>query len=386
MKSGKKRFPTSTVRGRRYADSLAPTTTASCVAKKVLASKPEDRRPKAEKAMLQDRVRPSSSRIRVTPVVRSCAKQAHTRMTFDKLEIVPLSVSRPLLVAASVKAQTMIQYDSRLRTLCRFLDAARKCTGSDVLACTKEEFFCFLHNWKLQKKGSAGPTRSALVKLHDIHGIVPSFLRDRDTVLAVEGAGRDCPRVDKAVLDSKQRDAFLDAVLHAPEKALGACTWCKKFGTPLHFRLRLQIEAEFLWEVPVRLTDAGHLKVMHFNEKAKPKCVFVEGLKTSHNGGHVIVNDDGWELFLAAAALTQNEWIFPKCGTQHLGAILQWCQAEFSWEPGLAWVAYSMRHTGMNAREKKVAAAVSELVHNVTRPVSKGYARTNAQRRKKEKI
>lgn len=192
--------------------------------------------------------------------------------------------------------------------------------------------------------------------------------------------------MDKAMLDPDQRDAFLNAVLYGPEEALGSCSWCKKYGRPVNFRLRLQIEAEFLWEVPVRLTDTGHMKVQHFNDFSKPRCVFVAGLKTAQNGGNIIVSDDGWDLFVSAASLTENEWIFPKCGAQHLGAVLQWCQAEYEWEPGLAWVAYSMRHTGMNKREKKVAEAVSELIHNVTRPVSKKYARSNAERKKKTKV
>jgi len=63
--------------------------------------------------------------------------------------------------------------------------------------------------------------------------------------------------------------------------------------------------------------------------------------------------------------------------------LVQWCQAKYEWEPNLVWVAYSMRHTGMNKREKKVADAVSELIHNVTRPVSRRYARDNSQRRKR---
>ena len=345
--------------------------------------KPKVKVMKAPQIKSQSTSNAAEDRVRVSPAIRTCAKQTHIRFRFNDIEVVPINVARESLIAASVKPQSLNQYDSRLRTLARFLQAIRHGASNDVMSCTKEEFFNFLHNWKLQKKGSPEAVRSALLKQHDIHGIIPSYLRDKDTVLAVKGAGRDCPHVDKAILDPEQRNVFLDAILHAPEEALGRCNLCTSAGRDADFRLRLQIEAEFLWEVPIRLTDAGKLKINDFKGHGRPRCVFVEGLKTSPNGGDVIVNEDGWELFESATALTKNNWLFPKCGTHHLGALVQWCQAEYEWEPNLVWVAYSMRHTGMNKREKKVADAVSELIHNVTRPVSRRYARDNSQRRKR---
>jgi len=383
LRFGMKCFSTSSVRGKR--DPLhrngdeTKSSRASGAKKSLSAPLPTSKLPGKSTAP------PAGSKVRVTSSVRLCAKQAHTRMKFDSLQIVPLSTSRPDLIATSVKRQSMVQYDSRLRTLGKYLAATRPGGSADILSCTKEEFFSFLYNWKLQKKGPAGTTRSALVKQHDVHGIYPSFCRDRDTVLAVEGAGANCEHVDKAVLSPEQRDVFLDAVLYGPDEALGSCALCKKNGCGADFRLRLQIEAEFLWEVPVRLTDAGHLKLNHFNDSKRPRWVFVEGLKTAPHGGNIIVNDDGWDLFEAGAALTTNDFLFPKCGAQHLGAIVQWCQVTHEWEDDLAWVAYTMRHTGMNKRERKVEEAVSELIHNVSRPVSKGYSRPNSERRRKLK-
>jgi len=372
LRFGMKRFSTSSV-GKKGAfsrgDKKEP---PRALSKKKAASTPSSRS-----------LSIANGRVRVLPSVRRCAKQAHTRMKFDALEVVALSTSRADLIGSSVKTQSMVQYDSRLRTLARYLAATRPNGSADVLSCSKEEFFSFLFNWKLQKKGPAGTTRSALVKQHDINGIHPSFLRDKDTMLAVEGAGANCEHVDKAVLSPEQRDVFLDAILYGPDEALGSCALCKKNGREANFRLRLQIEAEFMWEVPIRLTDAGHLKVQHFNDSRRPRSVFVAGLKTAAHGGNIIVNDDGWSLFEAAAAFSTNDFLFPKCGAQHLGAVVQWCQATHEWEADLAWVAYSMRHTGMNKREKKVEEAVAELIHNVSRPVSKSYARPNSERRRR---
>jgi len=367
LRYGMKRFSTSSVQGK-------------------LSLRPNAKKPKrlARRSNKETSTSSPSAQTRVRAPIRACATQAHTRMKCDNIEVVPIAVAREDLISSSVKTQSMVQYDSRLRTLAKFLGAARQSTSNDVLSCTKEEFFCFLYNRKRQKMGPAGTTRSALLKLHDMNGIHPSFLRDQDTILAVEGAGANCPHVDKAVLSPDQRDVFLEALLHGPEVALGSCALCKKNGREADFRLRLQIEAEFMWEVPIRLTDAGHLRHHDFINTKKPRCVFVEGLKTAPHGGYIIVNDDGWELFEAAAERSTNDFLFPKCGAQHLGAVVQWCQRTYEWEPGLAWVAYTMRHTGMNKREKKVEAAVSELIHNVTRPVSRLYARDNSARRKKE--
>lgn len=299
-----------------------------------------------------------------------------------KVVVYPMSVSRGVLLRAKVKPQSNVQYDSRLRTLQRYLIAARPDGDGDLLRTTKEEFFSFLLNWQRQKRGPARPTLSAFKQFHEMHGLLKdvSFLWHNDTKNAVEGAGKDHVKVDKGVMSSEQHDQLQDVLVHGPMEALGKCTWCSIHPDP-HLRWRLQLAENFMEEVPVRLADLAGIELKHFTD-GSPPSLFVVKLKTADHGGSVIVNQAGWEIFEDGAGVATRGFLFPHCAAQHLAAALAFCTREFGWDDGLVWSPYCVRHTGMHKKVAGVTAAVQELVSGVTARTFKGYARPNEQRKR----
>ena len=133
------------------------------------------------------------------PPKRGGATQSHVRMDMTKVVAHPMSESRIVLLRGKVKPQSNVQYDSRLRTLIRYLVATRPDRNGDLLLTSKEEFFSFLLNWLHQKRGPARPTLSAFKQFHEMHGLSKdvSFLWHNDTKNAVEGAGKDHVKVPR---------------------------------------------------------------------------------------------------------------------------------------------------------------------------------------------
>lgn len=316
------------------------------------------------------------------PPKRGGATQAHVRMDMAKVVVYPLNESRGVLLRGKIKPQSNVQYDSRLRTLERYLVATRPDNNGDLLPTTKEEFFSFLMNWKVQKRGPARPTLSAFKQFHEMNGLSKdvSFLWHHDTKGAVEGAGKDHVKVDKGVMSAEQHDQLQDTLRNGPAEALGTCTWCPLHPDP-HLRWRLQLAESFMEEVPIRLADLAGIELSHFTDGA-PASVFVVKLKTADHGGHVIVNQAGWEMFEDGAGVAVRGYLFPHCAAQHLAAALCFCTRQFGWDDALVWSPYCVRHTGMNKKVAGVKAAVEELVSGVTARTFKGYARENKDRKR----
>ena len=130
---------------------------------------------------------------------RKVVKQAHVRFDPTIAVMVPLEVAMGTLVRGSVKDSTNKQYDSRLRTLGKFLSSVRHVDDTEVKSCSKLEYVNFLFNWKEQKMGPANGTAAALLQLHRMEGI-PSFLEETDVKKAIKGAGTSCKKSTKGCL------------------------------------------------------------------------------------------------------------------------------------------------------------------------------------------
>ena len=313
---------------------------------------------------------------------RGGATQAHVRMDMTKIVVYSMQESRGVLLRGKLKPQSNVQYDSRLKTLQRYLAAARPSKDDDLLRTSKEEFFSFLRNWKEQKRGPARPTLSAFKQFHEMHGLSKdtSFLWHNDTKNAVEGAGKDHVKRDKGVMSEGQHDQLQDVLANGPEEALGSCTWCPIHPDP-HLRRRLQLAEAFMEEVPIRLGDLAHVMLKHFVD-GTPRSVFCPKLKTADHGGSVIVTEAGWDIMEDGSSAATNGYLFPHCAAQHLGAAVAFCTTQFGWDEGLVWSPYCVRHTGMNRKVAGVKAAVEELLSGVTARTFKTYARPNKERKR----
>jgi len=65
--------------------------------------KPKVKVMKAPQIKSQSTSNAAEDRVRVSPAIRTCAKQTHIRFRFNDIEVVPINVAREGLIAASVK-------------------------------------------------------------------------------------------------------------------------------------------------------------------------------------------------------------------------------------------------------------------------------------------
>jgi len=313
--------------------------------------------------------------------------EAMSRFSCENLVIHPIEHSRSVLIEARYKEGSIRAYDSRMRTLSRYLRATKPEYDGDVMRCTKEEFFSFLMNWLSQKRGPARPTLSALKKVHTLNGLSPatSWAWDRDTKQVVEGAGANYVPVDKGVMSPDQFDDCDEELRNADATVLGKCAWCKTHHDP-YLRERCSIAMDFLREVAVRGADMQHVQDSHLKRaEGHATMLYVPYLKTGEKtrGGDIVISGDGVMILEEAMKYSKNGYAFPKCVMIHLSHLLKHCSTKYGWDEGLLWTPHCERHSQFNSKEKVVADAMRTFINGVSAPTTAHYARSNENRNKR---
>ena len=275
-------------------------------------------------------------------------------------------------VGGSVVLSTQATYDSRLRTLCRFLAWLRVVTLDLVVptSCSEGEFFQFLYNWKLQKMGPAKGIRSALLLEHRKLGIHDSFLLKDVVKRATKGASANHVPSQKGVLSAGMVHEWAALVDSSPFEDLNIpCESCGLFGWTRAKVKRMVIVAGFLmFELPIRpanlkdLRDADVLVAEGLVVIQRPKVETKDRLPLTPR----IV-----ELFQHAAAVRgAGEYVFPRCITEHLDVALRLAEELYEWPPGLVWSPHCLKHSAVQNAAGKVQDAVLEFVTQTSASVA----------------
>ena len=313
--------------------------------------------------------KPAFKKIRRMIRAREVVKQAHVRFDPEIVVMVPFEAAMGALVRGSVKASTNKQYDSRLRTLAKFLCTVRNVEEVETKSCSKLEYVNFLHNWKLQKMGPANGTSAALLQQHRMEGIQPSFLEDMDMKKAIKGAGTSCKKVDKGLMNPYMISEFISFLGECDHADLGGpCRWCKDDH---YIRERLQLAVRAMVELPVR---PGNLKDMQMTDASAPNGVpllYVDALKTAPNGGQELATWEGLKILIEAQGLSSNAFLFPKCAQAHLASALRKAEQWFVWPEGLVYAPHCLRHACMTEKASLIAQAVTKVVAGISAPTFK---------------
>ena len=320
--------------------------------------------------------------------VRVITKQRAVR--FDVEDILEVSVqdARRDLVGSSVVDASSVQYNSRLRTLGRFLVKLRKLppSGSRVVtardlaaSCTEGEYLQFLFNWKRQQKGPANAFRAALLREHRMAGVCPSFLDRMDVKKATAGAGSNAVKSDKGVLDEEMNVQFQDFCLHGDAEDLGImCQSCK--GVEPGVMRRLMVCAH---TVMINATvRPGNLKDMRSADLLKYGGRYVVNVLHPKVAGENRVwgNEAVAQAFREAKSVYGNQYLFPRCIAKHLSVALRVAEELFDWVEGLVFAPHCLRHTCMSRKVQAFMNAERTMELGVTVATSHVYDRDNAMR------
>ena len=272
-----------------------------------------------------------------------------------------------MLMRSSVKDSTNAQYDSRLRTLEKFLRSFRKCDFVDAVTCSKIEYVMFLANWREQGMGPARGTHCALLQLHRRFDITPSFLESRLMWKCTDGAGTNYDRSFKGVLtpeEQRQFGAFLGAC-----GALQDC--CGSCQSKPALRRRVRIAYELMLLLPIRPGNLKDFQIEHFELQPGEELgrVFVENCKTAKDGAWIPLPKAALVLALEAYDLSDNVYLFPRCVDKHLTEALREAEMVFKWPEGLVYTSHCVRHTGMQNTD--------DAVKEVTRAARKALCRVS---------
>lgn len=301
---------------------------------------------------------------------REVVKQAHVRFDASIAVMVPREFAMGQLVRGSVKDSTNKQYDSRLRTLRKFLVSVRNEDDGEVKSCTKLEYINFLFNWKLQKMGPANGTAAALLQLHRMEGIQPSYVEDTDIKKAIKGAGSSCKKVDKGLLNPFMIAEF---ILFLAECSLadlgGSCWWCKHDP---HVRKRLQLAVRAMVELPIRPGNLKDMQMTDATAQGGVPLIYIDALKTAPNGGQELATWEGLGILVEAQGLSKNAFLFPRCAQAHLASALRKAEQWFLWPEGLAYAPHCLRHACMTDKAAIISEAVTKVVAGISAATYKG--------------
>ena len=272
------------------------------------------------------------------------------------------------LVRGSVKDSTNKQYDSRLRTLGKFLSSVRHVDDTEVKSCSKLEYVNFLFNWKEQKMGPANGTAAALLQLHRMEGI-PSFLEETDVKKAIKGAGTSCKKVDKGLLNPYMIGEFLSFIAECELADLGGtCFWCEN---DVHIRERLQLAVRAIVELPLRPGNLKDLQMTDASAQDGIPLIYIDALKTAPNGGQELATWEGFRILIEAQGLSPNAFLFPRCAQTHLAAALRKAEQWFLWPEGLVYAPHCLRHACMTKKTEMITQAVTKAVAGISAPTFK---------------
>ena len=310
---------------------------------------------------------------------RKVAKQTHVRFDPSIAVMVPLEVAMGQLVRGSVKESTNTQYDSRLRTLGKFLSSVRGVEDIELKSCTKLEYVNFLFNWKEQKMGPANGTAAALLQLHRMEGIHPSYVEDTDIKKAIKGAGSSCKKIDKGLLNPFMLNEFIVFLAECDIADLGGlCWWCE--NDP-HIRERLQLGVRAMVELPIRPGNFKDMQMTDATVQGGVPLIYIDALKTAPNGGQEVATWEGLSILVEAQRLSPNAFLFPRCAQKHLASALRKAEQWFLWPEGLAYSPHCFRHACMNEKAEIIAEAVTKVVAGISSATYKGvYTKPLAKR------
>ena len=318
--------------------------------------------------------------------VRIITKQRAVRFDVEDIVDVTVQDARRDLVGSSVVDASSFQYNSRLRTLGRFMLKVRNlvpCTNQELIpiaaTCTEGEFLKFLFNWKRQRKGPANAFRAALLREHRMAGEIPSFLDRKDMKKATAGAGSNAVKTDKGVLDEDMNVQFQDLCLHGDAEDLGiTCPSCRNVN-PDVMRQLMQCAHEIMINATVR---PGNLKDLRFADLLKYGERYVVNVLNPKVAGENRVwgNEAVVSAFRKSKGLSRNSYLFPRCITKHLTLALRAAEELYDWVQGLVFAAHCLRHTCMNRKVQALMDAERAMELGVTVSTSHVYDRDNAVR------
>ena len=210
-------------------------------------------------------------------------KQGHVRFDVEKTVVVDTATARCALVKASVRPQTKVQDDSRLRVLQKYLEHVRGCPVEQIVSCTEDEFIGFLYNWLLQKKASAEGVRSALLQDHRTHGI-QSFLVKAEMKIMVRGAGSSGEQRQKGVLGGDRVELLKDLIRSDWGRIALACNTCEKVLAWSGICDALCHALDLMVTAPIRPGNLKDFLVEHLSQDATGWQLWVAHLKTAKHG------------------------------------------------------------------------------------------------------
>jgi len=313
---------------------------------------------------------------------RVVAKQRHTRFDAEKCVAVLHGEAFSDLVRASVKESTNAEYDSRLRTLEKFLRSYRNSEFADAATCSHKEWIQFLVNWRMQGMGPANGTHSALLQLHRRLQLLPSFLDGKLAWKLTKGAGSAHTKVDKGCLSKEMQTELLQFMESECVSLSDTCACCEREP---QVRQRIKLGAALMLLLNIR---PGNLKDFQIHDFTFPNgaevgSVFVKNWKTTNDGATFPLTLKVLELALQAFELSGNDYLFPRCIARHLTDCLREAESVFGWPEGLVYTVHCLRHSGMeNANDfvKEAVAAVKKAVTRVTGSTFDGYTKPIAKR------
>ena len=299
-------------------------------------------------------------------------RQKYKRFDVDACQAVGMEVALPDLIGATIVESSATTYDSRLRTLGRTLKKLRGDQDADPRSCTEYEFVQFLWNWKKQGMGPARGISAALLLEQRKLGAQTSFLTSTLVKKLVKGAAANHTPMEKGVLDGGMVMQWRAATWEAGKAELGIpCSTCTgmKVSTK-RLRKWIVLAGDFMKEVAVRpgnlrdvrdvdLLDEGFLNVLH------PK---------RQQQGRLIMSQRAVEIFKEALALSDNEFVFPRCIRYHLDLSLRWAECLYNWPLGLVFSPHCLRHTHIEGKAREVETKLKELLTGITGRTIAGYA------------
>ena len=326
---------------------------------------------------------------------RSVTKQKHSRFNVEAI-VTDITVDdcRRSLFGGSVKLSSATTYDSRMRTLGRYLVKARLDPDAHPATCSEEEFWKFLYNWKLQGMAPASGVRSALLLEQRAMGgyflsgggfhALPSFLEKADVKLATKASGVNSAKVDKGVLDVTMHGQWQVLVLSSDDTDIdcgAACRTCLA-NAVTHLRNQMLLAVRLMLAAPIRPGDLLNLRFADLLQLDTLQLNIFDPKVNGHN--RVPCGPDGVAIFLEAREYTSRDYVFPRCISKHLERSLRLAELMYEWPEGLVFTPHCLRHTFMAAQQAKVHSAVLELVTGVTCSTANHYGRTNADRTRAE--
>ena len=306
---------------------------------------------------------------------KKVTKQPHTRFsaTEEKCPYGYADYDKALstLVRGSVKDSSNAQYDSRLRTLEKFLRHSRNREFVDALSCTKQEWILYMANWLHQGMGPANGVHSALLQLHQRYDMVPSFLEGKMMWKVTKGASSNFKRINKGCLSTDQQEDF-SRFIWTCASLDDECKSCR--GQP-NVRRRTAIAFNVMKDLPIRPDNLQGFEISNcaFQAGAMVGQVFVKDWKTSTCGEWLPLAPGVLRLMLEAYELSGNVFLFPKCVSKHLTDALREAEGVFDWERGLVYTAHCVRHSCMANADPFIKRAMTAVKLAVARVSAKTY-------------